>query len=102
MIPSTKDKDEDNVADITEAQLIDSLNTCNEEINKMISTNIAEVNTKLREYEKSLEAEVNSTNIWKKTANYKFSPTFKHNDVKIISDYHVKSQNISSYKSAVM
>jgi hypothetical protein len=40
-------------------------------------------------------------NIWK-SMNYKFSPTLKHNDVKIIADTTVKSMMNSGYKFAIM
>lgn len=68
----------------------------------MISQNIEEVNSKLRQYQKTLEESVNSTNIWKKANNFKFSSTLKHPDIKVLSDYHVKSTNTSGYKFAVM
>lgn len=68
----------------------------------MISKNIGEVNDKLKQYEKTLEQSVNSTNVWKGSPNFKFSSTFKHNDVKILSEYHVKSTNTSGYKFSVM
>ena len=45
---------------------------------------------------------MNETNIWKRGVNYKFSPTNKHSDIKLISDYHIKSLNTSGYKFAVM
>jgi hypothetical protein len=60
------------------------------------------VNSKLRQYQKTLEEEVNNTNIWKKTNNFKFSSTYKHPDIKVLSDLHVKSTNTSGYKFAVM
>ena len=59
MIPSSKDKEEDDAISITEGELIESLKRSNEEVNKMIGKNILEVNTKLREYQKALEKEVN-------------------------------------------
>lgn len=34
--------------------------------------------------------------------NYKFSPTFKHPDIQVLSDNLVKSMNTSSYKFAIM
>ena len=68
----------------------------------MISKNILEVNTKLKEYQKLLEKEVNDTNIWKRGVNFKFSTTFKHPDIKVLTEYHIKSQNTSGYKFAVM
>ena len=68
----------------------------------MIGKNILEVNTKLREYQKALEKEVNETNVWKRGVSFKFSPILKHPDIKLITDYHIKSQNTSGYKFAVM
>ena len=68
----------------------------------MIQKNIGEVNDKLKQYQKTLEESVNNTNIWKASMNFKFSPTIKHTDVKVISDYVVKSTNTSGYKYAVM
>ena len=55
MIPSSKDKEEDDATSISEGELIESLKRSNEEVNKMIGKNILEVNTKLREYQKALE-----------------------------------------------
>lgn len=40
-------------------------------------------------------------NVWK-TTQYKFSPTCKHTDVKLLSDTITKSANISGYKFSVM
>lgn len=60
------------------------------------------MNNKLKDYEKDLEKEVNATNIWKKSNMYKFSSSFKHNDIKLLSDFHVKSMNTSGYKFVVM
>lgn len=100
MIPN-KENEEENV-DISESELIESINSSNDEINKMISKNIEEVNVKLKKYQKTLEESVNSTNIWKKGSNFKFSPTFKHNDIQVLNDYHVKSTNTSGYKFSVM
>ena len=68
----------------------------------MISKNIEEVNKKLKEYQKTLEDSVNSTNIWKGSPNFKFSSTYKHADVKVLTDYHVKSTNTSGYKFSIM
>lgn len=68
----------------------------------MISKNISEINNKLKEYQKSLETEVNATNIWKKSNNFKFSSTLKHNDIKLITDFHSKSMNTSGYKFAIL
>ena len=39
--------------------------------------------------------------MWKKIS-FKFSNTFKHNDVKLISEHLVKSQNSAGYKFAIM
>lgn len=56
MIPSTKDKQVEDFSTISENDLIDSLKTSNEGINKMISKDILAINNKLKEYQKSLEA----------------------------------------------
>ena len=101
MIPN-KEKEDEFTCDISEEELISTLSTCNQEINTMISNNVLEVNKKLKEYQKVLEESVNSTNIWKKSPKFKFSPTFKHADIKLTSDYHIKSQNSSGYKFAIM
>ena len=45
---------------------------------------------------------MNKTNIWKAASKFKFSPTFKHADIKVLTDYHVKSQNTAGYKFALM
>lgn len=68
----------------------------------MISKNVLEVNTKLKEYQKGLEDAVNKTNIWKSAPKFKFSPTYKHADIKVLTDSHVKSQNTAGYKFALM
>lgn len=68
----------------------------------MISKDILAINNKLKEYQKSLEAEVNNTNIWKKSSRFVFSSTLKHSDIKLINEYHTKSANTSGYKFAVM
>ena len=101
MIPN-KDKEEDFASEISEEELINTLGSCNQDINTMISNNVLEVNKKLKEYQKILEESVNSTNIWKKSPKFKFSSTFKHPDIKLITDYHIKSQNNSGYKFAIM
>ena len=40
--------------------------------------------------------------MWKGDKNFKFSSTVRHPDVKVLSDYHVKSTHMSGYKFAVM
>ena len=97
MIPS---KDEE-IVDLTEEELIDSINSSNEEIMTAVNKNIEEVQKKLKEYSTALNKMINSKNIWTK-AFYKFSSTMKHNDVKLVSDYCVKSTNSSGYKFAIM
>jgi len=44
---------------------------------------------------------INNMNIWKPT-QFKFSPSAKHTDIKLISDYCIKSVNNSGYKFAIM
>ena len=44
---------------------------------------------------------INKKNIWVK-ANFKFSTILKHNDVKFLGEYNIKSGNSSGYKFAVM
>lgn len=101
MIPS-KDKESEYNIEITQDELIDTLNSYNEEINKMISSNVIQINKKLKLNQKELEESVNKTNIWKKSPKFKFSSTFKHPDIKLITDFHIKSQNTSGYKFAMM
>jgi hypothetical protein len=67
----------------------------------MIKKNIEEVNKKLTEYQASIQANINAQNLWKK-CSYKFSSTFKHHDIKLVSDVIVKSQNSAGYKFAIM
>lgn len=67
----------------------------------MIKKNIDEVNKKLLEYQQSIQSNINAQNLWKKVS-YKFSNTFKHNDIKLVTDYMVKSQNSAGYKFAIM
>ena len=45
---------------------------------------------------------MNETNIWKKSNRFKFSNTFKHADIKLLTDFHTKSMNTSGYKFAMM
>ncbi len=67
----------------------------------MIKKNIDEVNKKLTEYQSSIQSNINAQNLWKKVS-FKFSNTFKHNDIKLVSEYIVKSQNSAGYKFAIM
>lgn len=67
----------------------------------MIKKNIDEVNKKLTEYQTSIQSNINAQNLWKKIS-FKFSNTLKHNDIKVVSDYLVKSQNSAGYKFAIM
>ena len=97
MIP-TKEED---VVDLTEAELIDSINSSNEEISANINKNVEDVTKKLKEHNDNINKFINNKSIWSK-AFYKFSPTLKHNDVKVLTDYTVKSSNSSGYKFAVM
>lgn len=59
------------------------------------------MNKKLTEYQASIQANINAQNLWKKVS-FKFSSTLKHNDIKVVSDYLVKSQNSAGYKFAIM
>lgn len=45
---------------------------------------------------------MNKTNVWKKSPKFKFSSTMKHNDIKLINDFQIKSQNNAGYKFAIM
>ncbi len=101
MIPS-KQSQEESTTDITEEEIIETLKNCNQQVNTMISNNVQEVNKKLKQYQKALQQTVNSTNIWKKHPKFKFSGVMKHPDIKLLSDYHVKSLNNSGYKFAIM
>lgn len=67
----------------------------------MIKKNIDEVNKKLTEYQTSIQSNINAQNLWKKMS-FKFSNTLKHNDIKVVNDYLVKSQNSAGYKFAIM
>jgi hypothetical protein len=67
----------------------------------MIKKNIDEINKKLIEYQASIQTNINAQNLWQKQT-FKFSPTFKHNDIKILTDQSVKSMNSSGYKFAIM
>lgn len=67
----------------------------------MIKKNIDEVNKKLTEYQTSIQSNINAQNLWKKVS-FKFSNTLKHNDIKVVNDYLVKSQNSAGYKFAIM
>ena len=40
--------------------------------------------------------------MWKRSPKFKFSDKLKHPDIKLITDYHIKSQNSSGYKFAIM
>ena len=40
--------------------------------------------------------------LWKPGATFKFSPTLKHPDIKILSDHVVKSTNNSGYKFSIL
>ena len=40
--------------------------------------------------------------MWKRGINFKFSAEAKHPDIKLLTEYHIKSQNTSGYKFAVM
>jgi hypothetical protein len=66
-----------------------------------VAKNIEEVHKKLTEYNESFNKTINNKNVWTK-AFFKFSPTLKHNDVKLINEYTVKSSNSSGYKFAIM
>lgn len=66
-----------------------------------MAKNIEEVHKKLTEYNESFNKTINNKNVWTK-AFFKFSPTLKHNDVKLINEYTVKSSNSSGYKFAIM
>jgi len=59
------------------------------------------VSKKLEEYNVKLQETLKGTSIWKQNS-FKFSPTFKHADIKIIQDNLVKSSNSSGYKFAMM
>jgi hypothetical protein len=48
----------------------------------------------------NLQETITKLNVWKPVV-FKFS-NFKHPDVKIVSDYVVKSSNNSGYKFAIM
>lgn len=67
----------------------------------MIKKNVDEVNKKLIEYQKQVDGNLNVQGLWRKAA-FKFSATFKHNDVKIVNDQTVKSQISAGYKFAIM
>lgn len=67
----------------------------------MIKKNIDEVNKKLTEYQTSIQSNINAQNLWKKIS-FKFSNTLKHADIKLVSEYLVKSQNSAGYKFAIM
>lgn len=67
----------------------------------MIKKNIDEVNKKLTEYQASIQSNINAQNLWKKIS-FKFSNTLKHVDIKLVSEYLVKSQNSAGYKFAIM
>jgi len=67
----------------------------------MIKKNIDEVNKKLTEYQESIQTNINAQNLWKKVG-FKFSNTLKHADIKLVSEYLVKSQNSAGYKFAIM
>lgn len=85
----------------TEADLIASISNSSDDMNKIVSKTIEEIKKKFNESEESIKGITNNTNIWKGKI-YKFSPIFKHGDVKIISETTVKACNNSGYKYAIM
>jgi hypothetical protein len=94
-------KEEGGQMDLTEGDLIYSLKNSTSEVDSMIKKNMEEMNSKLLSYNDSLKELVNNMNIWKK-AHLKFSTTYKHPDVKVITDHLVKATNNSGYKFVVM
>jgi phenylalanyl-tRNA synthetase alpha subunit len=88
--------------ELTESDIISSLNTSNELTRKKLEANIESVNKLLEKCQQELNGHINDANLWKQAVSYKFSPTLKHADIKIISDHVVKSANNSGYKFIIM
>ncbi|CAM6006381.1 unnamed protein product [Sphagnum balticum] len=56
---------------------------------------------RVKGFQEELSAMIKGSNIWKQVL-FKFSPTWKHNDVKVVKETVVKSVNNSGYKFAIM
>jgi hypothetical protein len=68
---------------------------------KQLLTGIEDINKKIEEYNVKLKETIKGASIWKQTS-FKFSPIFKHPDIKIVQDNIVKASNSSGYKFAIM
>jgi hypothetical protein len=88
-------------ASIKETELIDSLNQESANIRNSIEKNLLEVTARLKTYQGNIQELVNQMNVWK-PAQFKFSPTAKHSDVKLLSPLVAKASNNSGYKFAIM
>lgn len=87
-------------AEMGEEELRQSLKDSSESIRRSISSSMEEVNSRLSKYQASIMSLINSTTLWQ--TSYKFSSTFKHPDVKLVSELRVKAANNSGYKFAIM
>lgn len=68
---------------------------------KQLLTGFEDIKKKIEEYSVKVQEIIKGASIWKQ-ASFKFSPIFKHPDIKIIQDNIVKSTNSSGYKFAIM
>jgi hypothetical protein len=85
---------------MTEEELKQSLHDSSESIRRSINNSMEEVNSRLSKYQSSILSLINSTNLWQ--TSYKFSATYKHPDIKLVTENRVKTANNSGYKFAVM
>lgn len=88
--------------ELTESDIIGSLNTSNEQTRKKLQTNIEDINKLLQKYKNEVNEYTNYASIWKPADVFKFSSTLKHPDIKILSDHLVTSANNSGYKFVIM
>ena len=68
---------------------------------KMMKAALDEMLGRITHYCTSLSDISKNVDVWKQMS-FKFNPTTKHPDIKIISDLVVKSTNSSGYKFAIM
>lgn len=101
MIPN-KGKNEQEELITDELELIESIKSSNDDLTKLIDKSINEVNKKMADCQAAFLANINKNDIWKRNANFVFSATAKHPEVKVITEHIVKSSNSSGYKYSIM